>query len=211
MIETEAKFSVPDAETFAGLRQVAQLGPFKLEPAGTKHVLDRYLDTLDRRFLTAGYAYRLRQTGQTLVITLKSLTPATEAIHRRQEFEMEVGTDQPAGWPDSQIKTMVQAISAGNKLDLLFVVKQTRYKFKTYLAGKPVIEFSLDEVSLDEYGPVDYLELEAELIGSGSETELTQFVAELQAEWALLAEQRSKFERAFEARFGHLPRLAPTS
>ncbi len=199
MIETEAKFSVPDSETFDALRQLTRVGPFELQPLGVKQVTDRYLDTADRRFLAANTAFRLRQSGSKQIATLKSLSPASDAIHRREEFEAEVPSAQPESWAGSQVKTMVREISAGQKLVLLFVIKQTRYKFQTLLAGQPVIEFSLDEVYLTEDGPVDYLELEAELIGGGTEETLAQFVAGLQTEWPLPAERRSKFERAFEA------------
>lgn len=199
MIETEAKFSVPDSETFDALRQLTRVGPFELQPLGVKQVTDRYLDTPDHRFLAANTAFRLRQSGGRQIATLKSLTPASDAVHRRQEFEAEVPSAQPESWPDSQVKTMVREISAGRELSVLFVIKQTRHKFQTLLAGQPVIEFSLDEVRLTEDGPVDYLELEAELIGGGTEEMLAQFVAELQAEWSLPGEKRSKFERAFAA------------
>lgn len=198
MIETEAKFSVPDSITFDALRRLTRVGPFELQPLGVKHVTDHYLDTADRRFLAANYACRLRKSGDKQIATLKSLTPASDAVHRRQEIEAEVPSAQPESWPGSQVKTMVQEISARQELVLLFVIKQTRYKFQTLLAGQPVIEFSLDEVYLTEDGPVDYLELEAELIGGGTEETLAQFVAGLQAELSLPAERRSKFERAFE-------------
>lgn len=62
-----------------------------------------------------------------------------------------------------------------------------------------MIEFSLDKVSLRDPAVVDYFELEAELIEPGSEADLAQFMAALQANWPLPAQIQSKFEAAWAA------------
>jgi len=77
---------------------------------------------------------------------------------------------------------------------------QTRYKYHGLLNQQPVLEFSLDAVSHGDAGTVDYLELEAELIESGTEEDLARFVDALQARWSLPAESRSKFERGVSFR-----------
>jgi len=196
MIETEAKFIIPNPATFNALKSLEQLGSFQFEPLGAKTITDRYLDTANRRFMAAGYAFRLRQAGARQIATLKSLTPASGGVHRRLEFEAKVNSELPQTWPAGQIKDLALDIAAGEPPELLFVIRQKRYKYKTLLAHQPVIEFSLDEVYLSEAGPVDYLELEAELIEAGTEEDLQAFVAALQADWPLKPEHRSKFERA---------------
>jgi exopolyphosphatase/guanosine-5'-triphosphate,3'-diphosphate pyrophosphatase len=197
MTEIEAKFIIPDKETFDALLNLSKLDTFILKPVATKLVTDRYLDTADGRFMKAGYALRIRRSGKKRIATLKSLTPATDAIHRREEFETEITSDSPQFWPTSEVKALTLDIAAGTELVLLFVINQKRYKFETLLAGKPVIEFSLDEVSLTEDGTPDYRELEAELIEAGTEEDLHQFVQALGEQWPLQAEAKSKFERAF--------------
>ena len=59
-MEIEAKFVVPDRQVVAQLGHLRSLAGYGLTPAGVAPVAS-LLDTLDRRFLTAGYACRLRR------------------------------------------------------------------------------------------------------------------------------------------------------
>jgi CHAD domain-containing protein/uncharacterized protein YjbK/transposase-like protein len=200
-IETEAKFVVPDPSTFAALQKLSQLGDFELKPIGVKTVVDRYLDTADKRLYQAGVACRLRKVNQQQLVTLKSLTPAEGNLHRREEIETEVTVDplqisQPRAWPEGRVKKLVLEIVGSAPLETLFILHQTRHQFHALRQGQPVLELSLDEVSLRDQTVVDYRELEAELIESGVEANLISFVEALRARWPLKVETQSKFERA---------------
>ncbi len=197
-IETEAKFIVPDESTFIALKQVTNVGDFQLRPAGTKVISDRYLDTPDKRFFQAGYACRIRTAKQKQTLTLKSLSPPAGNIHRRQEFELEVDTDQPAAWPPSETKDLALSIMGDESLYNLFILHQSRHKYHVLSESQPLIELSLDEVKLGDINKVDYFELEAELFEVGTDADLIQFVDILQSNWSLKPETRSKFERAFD-------------
>jgi inorganic triphosphatase YgiF len=193
--ETEAKFVVPNASVFAALRKITNLGDFELKPIGTHAVIDRYLDTADKHMYRAGFACRIRTVKEKQILTLKSLTPADGHLHRRQEIELEIETDQPQAWAESEAKRLVLEIVGTAPLQTLFVIHQTRHKFHTLLHGQLVIEFSLDEVSLNDAAIIDYYELEAELKETGAEADLAQFIEALQANWLLQPESLSKFER----------------
>jgi len=199
--ETEVKFQVDDEAIFNTLKTLEQLGDFQLVPVGTKIVADSYLDTAGKHFMQAGYACRIRKVKQKLTLTLKSLTPPDGAIHRREEFESFVDSVDPAGWPTNETTTKALTIAAGESLQTLFVLRQTRHKYNAHLGGQPVLEFSLDAVWHTAGDEVDYFELEAELIKTGTEADLTRFVDVLQAGWDLPLESRSKFERAYIANF----------
>ncbi len=199
-IETEVKFTVPDRETFEALRELTALGGFQLNPTGTRVVTDQYLDTAGQRFLKAGYACRIRAAKQKLMLTLKTLTPPEGNVHRRKEVEQVIEAEQPEAWAEGEAKLLVQEIAGESPLEVLFIVHQTRYKYHGLLNQQPVLEFSLDAVSHGDAGTVDYLELEAELIESGTEEDLARFVDALQARWSLPAESRSKFERGVSFR-----------
>ena len=54
------------------------------------YIVDRYLDTDDKRLYRAGFACRIRNVKERQILTLKSLVPAEGQIHRRQEIELEV-------------------------------------------------------------------------------------------------------------------------
>jgi inorganic triphosphatase YgiF len=194
-IETEAKFIVPDLTTFKALQQTTNLGDFELNPVGAKNIVDRYFDTTEMNLFKAGFACRIRSTKGQQILTLKSLTPAEGQIHRRQEIEMEVNTDQPQGWAEGETKTLVMGIVGQARLQTLFTLYQTRSKLYVYFQERLVIELSLDKVSLHQANTIDYLGLEAELIEEGTEADLTRFTETLQRHWPLEADTQSKFER----------------
>lgn len=203
-VETEAKFIIPDAATFAALQQLDQLGDFQLKPVGVKTVVDCYLDTADRRLFQAGLACRLRNIQDRRLITLKALTPATGTIHRRQEIEATIKSadfagDKPHTWGNNDAQKRVVEIAGPAPLQTLFTLHQIRHQFHAMRQGQPVIEFSLDAVSLSDPEVVDFFELEGELIGSGSEADLARFVTAVQSHWPVQPQTQSKFERAWEA------------
>ena len=200
-LETEAKFVIPDLATFTALQQLTHLGDFELKPIGVKTVVDRYLDTANKRLYQAGWACRLRSVEGKQLINLKSLTPAQDNLHRRQELETKIETtqvrvDQPQAWPDSPAKELVVQSVGPALLQTLFTLHQTRHQFHGLKQGQPIIELSLDEVSLNDSSVVNYRELELELIEQGVEADLALLVEALQAQWPLKVETQSKFERA---------------
>ncbi len=194
-METEAKFVIPNASVFEKLRQVTRLGDFVLTPMGVQTVVDDYYDTPDKRLYRAGYACRIRNLRGKKYLGLKELTPPEGIVHRREEFEVEVEADSPDKWPDSEVKQMVQDITGGSPLNLLFTIRQNRHKYTATLNGRPIIEFSLDEVSMNESGLTDHYSLEAELLSGGSDQDLIRFTDALQAEFLLRPDNLSKYER----------------
>lgn len=194
-IETEAKFIIPNASLFAELQKLTSIGDFRLEPIGTRTYRDRYLDTDRQQLLQAGYACRIRKGPDRQLLTLKALSPAEGSTHRRREIETEIESDTPQNWPAGEAKDLVLKIAGQNPLKTLFVIHQTRHQFHALVGNQPVIEFSLDAVSLEDRDSVDYFELEAELIDGGTEAQLNEFVDALQANWSLPPENKSKFER----------------
>lgn len=195
-LETEAKFIIPDTSVFTALQEINRVGDFELKPIGSSAVVDRYLDTAARHMYQAGFACRIRAGKAKQVLTLKSLTPAEGNLHRRQEIEQEIAADQPEAWTDGEAKKLVLNMVGTTPLETLFVIHQTRHQYHALLQGQPVIEFSLDQVSLNDAATIDYYGLEAELIGAGTETDLLEFIKALKAQWPLQPDGLSKFERA---------------
>lgn len=206
-LETEVKFQIPNYDTFAALSTLRQLDDFRLQPRGVKKVADRYLDTADRAIIQAGFACRVRTVDKKLTLSLKSLTPPQDDVHRRQEIEVEIKSEQPQSWASSEAKKRLDEIIGPAPLNPLFTLHQTRHKFEVLHQDQPVIELSLDKVFLTNIDQADYFELEAELIETGTEEDLQQFVASLQNKWALPVEPRSKFERAYALRYENGPPL----
>jgi CHAD domain-containing protein len=197
-MEVEAKFSLPDVDTCEQLQAIERLAGFELSPGQVEHVRDTYLDTADRLILSAGYAFRRREQAEGVLITLKSLQGAEGAIHRREELEALLPSDQqPAQWPAGPLRERVLELTGGVSMIPLFELRQKRIIRWVGLSDQPVAELSLDEVHLNSDGEEQVqFELEVELTPQGTEADLARIAASLQREWDLKPEQRSKFEWA---------------
>jgi len=204
-LEIEAKYSIPDEQTFRRLEEAPALAGFHLGPVTTLDLHDTYLDTPDRAILAGGYACRLRQEGSRYLATLKGLGGVTGGIHRRDEFEIELPEPVlPADWPPGTARDLALQLAGDRPLSALFALEQTRDSRLLHHGDRQVAELALDRVRMAMSDPSEpsatYLELEAELLPDGREEDLAALVAELEA-WGLSPESRSKFER-FLSLFG---------
>lgn len=199
-VEIEAKFIVPDPPTFARLVAVESLAGMRLGLVTVKPVNDRYMDTADAAILRAGYACRIRTVGDARIVTLKSLTPPSDALHRREEVEVRLTPVEVAGpvdrWPASEAASLAQTLTAGQPLEVLFEIRQERFVRQAARHGQdqPVVEISVDRVWFDAIDPPIY-ELEAELLPEGTLADLENLSAELVGRWAVQPQAVSKFQR----------------
>ena len=200
VLEVEAKFGIPDEQTFQQLLDADTLAGFHLGETTVAELHDCYQDTASAALRSNGYAYRLRRRGERYLATLKGLGTASGAMHRREEYEIELAAPLvPQHWPPSRARDLALALCENKPLIPMFKLTQIRHSRVMHHAQRAVAELSLDRVSLHRDGLVDsYLEMEAELLPHGSEQELEQIAAELQDKWKLGPEDRSKFERAVE-------------
>lgn len=197
-MEVEAKFRIPDEQTFQNLLATPSLAGYTLESEEVKQVVDEYRDTPDRAFLRDGFAFRLRSTGDRRLISLKSLTPTTSALHRREEMEAhldpELVTDVDS-WPTSGAKALILEIGGKQPFQKLISLKQERH-IRILCSPdnqQPVIELSLDRINLE--GSPEFFELEAELLPAGQMSDVDRVIDVLENEWQLQPETLSKFER----------------
>jgi CHAD domain-containing protein/transposase len=205
-MEIEAKFTIPDEETFRRLQAAGDLAGFALSAGRVKRVRDTYVDTVERTILAAGYACRWREREQAegVLLTLKGLGGAEGGVHRREELEALLpGVSPPAEWPVSPVRERVLQLIGDSSLALLFDLEQTRTVRLVSWGERPVAELSLDDVHLATRigtiragGKQAYFELEVELSPQGAEEDLAAIVTCLRDEWELAPEPQSKFERA---------------
>jgi len=200
-MEIEAKFVLPDLETWRRLQAAESLAGFALSASRVKRVRDTYLDTAGRRVLAAGYACRWREQSDGILITLKSLNDSQGTIHRREELEVMLPSEQsqiPVGeWPASLARERLTQWIGQSPLTPLFELLQTRIVCNVTQGKRLVAELSLDDVCLTVSDRRQaYRELEVELKSEGNEADLMSLVACLRDEWGLKSEPRSKFERA---------------
>jgi CHAD domain-containing protein len=205
-MEIEAKFRAPGEEVLRSLREATQLAGLPLGPSWTVELTDTYLDTALWQILAGGYFCRRRLSGDRVLITMKQVRAAGDAVHRREELEVELTEySPPSDWPKSAARDRALELSQGAPLLPMLELRQDRTMRLMGDQQAPVAEFSLDVVRLGTGDGATtredkvYFEVEVELREHGSEAELAAIVAELQTVWGLEPEPRSKFERALDA------------
>ncbi len=199
-MEIEAKFAVSDAETFQRLQAIDRLAGLPLSEGRVQRVRDTYLDTRDRRMLAAGYACRRRERDGEILITVKQLQRVDGVVHRREEFEITLPSDQPpTEWSPSPARDLVLRVAGDAELAPLCVIEQTRVARAISCDGRQIAELSLDDVRVDASdSSLAFFELEIELTEPGGADALAALATCLQDEWKLQPEPRSKFERALD-------------
>lgn len=200
-MEVEAKFCATPS-ICRQLASLEQLAGYRLHRLDTTSVRDHYYDTPDQALRRHGYALRLRRNGRKIVATLKSLTPATDAgVHRREEYELTLPreTTDVASWPADETRTRVLILTEGHPLERLFSITQRRQKWHIIHEGHVVAELSCDAVEAAAHDAhTNWHELEVELAGAGTETDLSAIIDELRTQLNVTPESRSKYERGLD-------------
>jgi CHAD domain-containing protein len=203
-LELEAKFSVPDEQTFQQLLATSSLGAFHLGERSLVRVQDRYLDTPEGALRQQGYALRLRRENGRHIASVKGLGDATGAVHRREEYEVDLpGVLPPKDWPPSPARKLILKLAQDRPLVPLFILEQERHRRDVHSQERPVAELSLDRVGVcrDDTVAATYLELEVEVLADGQRRDLEEISAELQKRVGVAPQPESKFERGL-ALFG---------
>jgi inorganic triphosphatase YgiF len=198
LTEIEARFRISDPAVIWQLQTCTELAGYTMSRSTTKSVWDTYLDTPEQRIHRAGFTCSQRETADGIRMTLKSLSCAEGAIHRRGEWEVAVAAGcRPAAWPESQVRERVLRLVGHAPLEPLISLDQVRVKRMLAQATQPVAELSMDSVTVvsGEETRVFHV-LEVELLPAKAEENLTTIVDCLQEEWHLHPEPYSKFERA---------------
>lgn len=201
--EVELKYRVNDAAAGDRYLVADDIGGFRpVTPVRSTQLEDHYVDTADGALAKAGFAARLRQSGSSTIVSVKSTTrrPATGATHRREELEGPADRiAPPADWPASAARSLILEHAGDATLVELVTVRQLRRK-RNLEAGDTVVELSLDEVDAVSRSRVveRFVELEVELV-SGDEAGLAAIDQVLAADDALVASTGSKLESALNA------------
>jgi CHAD domain-containing protein len=200
-VELELKYRVADSAAAARLAGARTLGPFQAAGrARQAQVEDRYLDTADGALGRAGWAVRLRRGPAMTILSLKSTTPAADALHRREELEGPANLSlDPHAWPPSPARSLVLEHAGDAPLVEIVTVRQLR-RTRTLADESAEVELSLDEVAVVAGGRVvdRFVELEVEL-RRGPATALDALAAVLADDPDLAPEPASKLERALAA------------
>lgn len=195
-MEIEAKFRLPDSATLEQIAQNTILDEFTFSPITVDIVYDTYLDTFDRALFEAGYSCRRRKSDSGILITIKQLAHSHGTVYKRTELETNLPSDlQPSDWPPGPLRDLILKYTGNKSLTRLFDIYQKRIKRLVLDNGVPKAEVSLDRVQIrTDSGELEFLELEIEVLGPGTEKELENIIDRIKSRWNLSPEPLSKFE-----------------
>lgn len=200
-MEIEARYVIPDPRTRRALRDLRQLGGYTLAPLGVVRVVDRYLDTPEGALRRGGYGCRLRSADGSWSVTLKAAGSVRGAVTTRREWTvpLEAPSPDPANWPDDEIRALVAALHTGGPLQEVVTVAQRRRVARVCDGERVVGELSLDRLRVRGDG-LDHEShmLECELGPDGLVGDLECLGEVLERGYGLLAEPRTKLQRAVE-------------
>lgn len=199
-VEVELKYRVSDLASAERYLTAEQIGTFSGGSAArASQFEDRYVDTADGAMARAGFAVRVRQSGGTTVVSVKSLarTEGPGGAHRREELEGPADrTVGPLEWPPSDARSLVLELAGDAPLVEVVTIRQLRRK-RVVRDGDTRVELSLDEVDVVARSRVvdRFVELEAELV-KGAEERLATLADVFATDPALEPSTGSKLEAA---------------
>ena len=196
--EAELKYRLRRGDS--GLRYVESdelAGLSATGPAVVAWHEDRYVDTAGGAIRRAGYAARIRRSGNTEVVTVKSDEEVRDGFVDREELEGPAGdAGDPEAWPQSKARDLLLELTRGEPLVDLVTLRQERHK-REFGADSARVEVSVDgvDVMVGEAVAGTFAEVEIELLdGDGSALPAIQAV--LAGDAALRPAKRSKVETA---------------
>jgi CHAD domain-containing protein len=202
--EVELKYRVTDPATGERLLAADQLGGLQATGgrARATQLEDRYVDTHDGALDKAGFAVRLRQSGDETIVTVKSLAATQGDGGSVEREELEGPADRvapPADWPASDARALVLEHAGDAPLVERVTIRQLRHR-RLLKAGESHVELSLDEVDVVSRGRIirSFTELEAELV-KGDASLLGELARRLDTESGLARSEHSKLEAALAA------------
>jgi inorganic triphosphatase YgiF len=200
-MEIEAKFRVEDSAVFENLLAIRSLGPYAFEVVPEEEIQQNtYFDTEDGRIRLAHHALRVRTIGNKMIASFKGPTRIVDAVHKRNEWEVEIGGDpSPAFWPPSEARTRALAMVGTERLQPIVQIHTVRHHIRVILNGSPIADLCLDEGTISTEGRrIPFRELEIESAPEASRSEFDALVNRIESEQKLVAEPKSKFARGLE-------------
>jgi inorganic triphosphatase YgiF len=202
-LEIEAKFRVDDRRIFDQLLALASLGDARLtaqpEPE-LQHTT--YYDTPTETLRARKFSLRVREVAGRRIATVKRSRGGASGLHVREEWETPIGPEvHPGSWPPGLARERALALLGCEPLLPLCSVHTLRHTITVQRDGRLVAELCLDEGHVRAGGrAASFRELEVELQGLGTMSDLRQLCAWLSARFPLTPELTGKRSRGLALR-----------
>jgi inorganic triphosphatase YgiF len=203
-MEVEAKLTTARKSVLDDVARLTRLSGFELHALRPLALETVYLDTAREDLVRARVAFRARDTGQGIELTLKESGTQEGVVHRRPERTWHVSR-MPA-FPfvprTAELRRALAPWTRGVPLDVLVGTRVTRRPIEVRRPGgrAAVAEIDLDEVRFftargHAVSRTRY-EVEVELGAAGNDLDLARIVRALRRRYELAPAARSKLEQA---------------
>jgi triphosphatase len=201
-VEVEWQFVVRDIGRLGRWLLRARFDGWSVSPSGVLGLRDTYLDTVDWRVHRAGYALRVRRSGDRVEATLKALGRARNGVACRREI-----TERLPGARTSSLRVAPGVVGArlsrviGERaLRRLFALRTRRWTYVVRRDGRPIAELALDRtLVVPVRGRTRRIERVEVEVGAGPPALVASFVALLRRQRHLTIARCSKFEEGLAA------------
>jgi len=218
--EIEWQFDAADLRRVARWLRTAPLPPAtELGPESVRTMIDTYFETNDWRLRRAGYALRVRQSGDDLEATMKALDGGKAVQRCRREITTAMAPTRSAlaiEHVSGPLADRIHAVAGRHSLKPILEIRTRRRLRSVIVDGHPAGELALDRTVIPrgagaEPVRLERVEVEAE---EGMVDALVPFVEALRAGCGLSPAARSKLETGLGALGitpSALPDLGPTA
>lgn len=204
-LEIEAKFRVDDRQIFEQLLALAGLGDAAFTAQAEPELQHTtYYDTPTEILRVHKVSLRVREVAGRRTATVKRSRGGASGLHIRDEWETPIGAGvHPRFWPPGPARERALEFLGGEPLLPLCSVHTLRHTIVVHRDGRLVAELCLDEGHVSAGGrAARFRELEVELQGVGSMSDLRQLCTWLTARFPLTPELMGKRSRALALRAG---------
>ncbi len=202
-VEVEWQFAVRDVDGFERWLARARFDDgWSLSRSAVLRLRDAYFDTADWRVWRAGYALRVRRSGERVEATLKAVRRARGGVARRRELterlrDARVGSLRAA---PGVVGVRLRRVLGASPLVRLCALRTRRRTFALRYEDRAVAEIALDRTRvLPPRGRERRLQRVEVEVGAGPSALVARFVATLRRRRHLTTAARSKFEEGLVA------------
>jgi CHAD domain-containing protein len=196
-MKLEARFAIPDPQTFEKLRTSHALDQCSLGPAELEEIEDIYLDTEDRRIARAGFACHIRWSSDHCVVSLKKRERPQAPLHRYEVLSTELPSPLPLPeWPPSPLRAELTALVGSAALNEVLALGRTRERREVVCQTRRIAELCLDRTRQALNGATeDFLDLAIRLRDEGTEDDLRMLVDQVEQAFDVLPQPISRYQR----------------
>lgn len=198
IIETELKLLI-NPKDITLLIDHPFLKKFAAFPPSQEYLKSIYYDLPELDLLKGGYVFRVTETEQGFIQTIKNKGKSNRGLHQRKEWSSQVKSFLPdlTSITDPHVQEEVHSIVLHEDLIPVFETRFQRIYWDVKYDSQTLVELVLDQGAIwvkDRSEPISEVELE---LKNGEVEKLYLIAEELQKTVPMTLENRSKAERGY--------------